>query len=346
MTKMNKTVRINGMWQFVLLIFVSIAFASCSSDDDDEKLIDVPQELIGTWNMGGALQITFNADGTGFLSGDFGEEEMLAPMRLSRSSMTTIRFTYTYNSEERTIEINIAGEKERWHVERLEDGILVVIDSEGDKLSFVKDGGTTPDVPDINYEPCPLATLIGDWGVAGHALYGFNEDGYIKWFLDDGEHFEYGGMYTYDEKDGVLITPDRGRAEIRKVTENIILMTETGIGEGRDAPFLLTRVTDTPFAVADISALYDKMWTMVGVATLDDEPVYPWTYYFDSKGVWSSSVLGETMGGTFVYDARTKTIVLSMFGTEQSYKVLNLTEDDLIMDNQGTKMELVALPKK
>lgn len=116
--------------------------------------------------------------------------------------------------------------------------------------------------------------------------------------------------------------------------------------EAVKAPFLLTRITKEPFTVGDISLLYDKTWTMVGIATLDNRPAYPWTYYFDSKGIWSSSVQGSAMGGSFRYESSTKTLVLNMMDDDMEYKVISLTSDKVVLSVDSRMMEMVVMPGK
>lgn len=340
-----KTSKLNQFVAIFIALFMTLAVSSCSSDDDDDKKFDVPQELIGTWNLYG-MQYTFNADGTGYISGDFDDEDMSARTvsgLSSRSGRMTLKFTYTYNASEHSVVINCMGEKERWQIVELSDGLLVIIDSEGERMTLVKEGAVDPSVPDTDYAPCPLSTLIGDWGVAGRAMYGFNSEGYMKWFMADGEHFEP-GTYSYDAEKGILDTSEGGSVSVRKVTDDIIMLWDNS--EAVKAPFLLTRIIKEPFTVGDISLLYDKTWTMVGIATLDNRPAYPWTYYFDSKGIWSSSVQGSAMGGSFRYESSTKTLVLNMMDDDMEYKVISLTSDKVVLSVDSRMMEMVVMPGK
>lgn len=353
--------RINKIDRFMVMFFtIFLAFAVSSCDSDDDKTIDVPQELIGTWDFYG-MQITFEPDGTGYMTGDFGDEEMslrALTRSMSRSGGMTIKFTYTYNAAERTIEINVSGETERWQIVELDENVLVIIDSEGEKLSMLKRGSIVPPTPNPNtdYELCPLSTLIGDWGVGGHAMYGFTSTGYIKWFWEDGKHFDT-SRYGYDEEEGILTRLDGGglfdaegavNTSVRKVSDNMIMLWDNGKPK---APVLLSRITDTPYAVGDISLLYGKTWTVVGVLSYDEKPAFPFVYYFDAKGIWSYNLQGDVLGGTFKYDNDTKNLKLDFMGeTIQNYTILNLTENNVVLQTDGSyedevdRIEMTVLP--
>ena len=91
-----KTSKLNQFVAIFIALFMTLAVSSCSSDDDDDKKFDVPQELIGTWNLYG-MQYTFNADGTGYISGDFDDEDMSARTvsgLSSRSGRMTVSYTH------------------------------------------------------------------------------------------------------------------------------------------------------------------------------------------------------------------------------------------------------------
>lgn len=344
-----KISKLHKLIAMLFAIIMSMSVVSCNlldfDDDDEEYEIDALEALFGTWNFYD-LQYTFYRDWTGTITGDmdFDEEDMYSTRSASRAMMT-ISFTYTFDAIEEVLEMTIDGETERLQVLELNENTMVIVDSYGEQMMFTKEGATAPVNPDILYPPCPLTTLYGNWGVAGQPKWGFNEEGYARWFIGVDELFEP-DAYTYDEETGFLNLLGDGSGEMMvfKVTDDIIFVYDY---EDREAPFLLTRITDEPFSVGDESLLYDKTWTMVGVSRLDNKPAFPWTYYFDSKGYWSSSVQGMTQGGKgIVFDKEKKTLTLSSYNDEIVYKVECLTNDKIILvQDSGYKTELVVLPE-
>ena len=83
-------------------ITLLIGSSACSNEKDDEIITPAPdgfaKDLIGEWEIAGFGTVTFNGDGTGFMTiDDMDEEEMavkskMAPM-LSRGSLT-VRVTW------------------------------------------------------------------------------------------------------------------------------------------------------------------------------------------------------------------------------------------------------------
>ncbi len=139
--------RLNRFMAMFIAMFMICAVPSCGfgDDEDEDDGIDMPQNpnapqmLIGTWNMYG-LKYTFNTDGTGYITGDFDADDLKTtanPLLSSRSGRSTIPFTYIYNEAEQTIVFN--RDEEIWRIVNLTVDILVVIDSEGNELTLVKE---------------------------------------------------------------------------------------------------------------------------------------------------------------------------------------------------------------
>ncbi len=344
--------RLNRFMAMFIAMFMICAVPSCGfgDDEDEDDGIDMPQNpnapqmLIGTWNMYG-LKYTFNTDGTGYITGDFDADDLKTtanPLLSSRSGRSTIPFTYIYNEAEQTIVFN--RDEEIWRIVNLTVDILVVIDSEGNELTLVKEGAANPGKPGDagKYPPCPKSTLIGDWGMAGQKYYGFTSEGVMKWYWSDGDGYD-SEKYSYDEKTGKLLTADGVNMSVKKVSDDVIIITDNN---DPDYSVLLARVTGKAFTVGDISLLYNKTWSVVSIAAIDDETVYtPMTYYFDSKGTYSVCAQNTPMGGTFTYDSGSKTLTLNMYGEKTNFEILNLTENDVVMRPDGGElMEMVVLP--
>lgn len=117
------------------VLFMGIAFVSCSSDDKDDdggNNTEVVESLVGTWKytFSTGYQIaTFKSNGKGTLKevdyeDDYEDEDA---------------FTYSYNANNQTLKISWAdGDTDEWQVVSLTSKKFVILDEDGDRVTFTK----------------------------------------------------------------------------------------------------------------------------------------------------------------------------------------------------------------
>lgn len=317
------------------IVVMLVAMSACSKEDD---MTPAPapdgfaQQLIGDWEIAGLGEITFNADGTGYMTiDDADEEEMaLSPKKtaaLSRGTYT-IHFTWKYDSTTHTVDFELEGEHMQWTVIDHSDGTVTFIDDEGDPLTINRKG-ETPDEPELPvYTVGPKEWLIGKWGAAGIVRYEFTENGFFRIYSTDSDtgSLRYESVpYTYDPETHTLtFGEDFNNLNVSALTQEYIR-----IGNGEYNFFLSRILDDEEYHVGDISLIYDKTLVAMGVATLDNSPVTM------SMTIGSNKTFTMLPGGKFnyTYDAATQTLTLSMFGEEiKKMKMINLTATDLIFE--------------
>ena len=316
-------------------ITLLIGSSACSNEKDDEIITPAPdgfaKDLIGEWEIAGFGTVTFTGDGTGFMTiDDMDEEEMavkskMAPM-LSRGSYT-VRFTWNYNPTTHKINFDLEGESMTWTVIDYHNGVIEIIDDEGESLTINRKG-ESPDQPVLpEYTIGPAEWLIGKWGVAGSVQYEFTENGFMRqYYLDSEDGWKYESTpYTYNE-DLHLITFKESYQNF-----NVTALTKEYIRLGSgEYNFFLSRISDDEtFTVGSLSLIYDKTLVAMGVASLDDEPVTM------SMTIFANKTITMLPGGkmNYSYDANTHILTLSMFGEEvRKMKIINLTSTDLIFE--------------
>jgi len=168
----------NWLTTVVLAIAVCLGFTACSSDDDDEAA----SEIVGTWIMDDDVSITFKENNTGYIIMPVDDDDDYALAKsLTRAAQTqTINFTYRYNASAHTITMTANGETETWTGVSVIEGVFYATDSDGDRITAVKQGteqsGTTDDDD----------ALCGSWKyVSGNGFY--LRDGEKDIYNDSGE---------------------------------------------------------------------------------------------------------------------------------------------------------------
>lgn len=125
--------KLSYLWMWLFMLVVATGFVSCSEDDDKGGGGNVPQELLGSWNVYVGETLTFNANGT--LVWDYGDGDVET-------------YSYFYDAENKTITFSGYGESETWRIVTLTNSKLVVIEEEGYEITFTKVGASDEDDDD------------------------------------------------------------------------------------------------------------------------------------------------------------------------------------------------------
>ena len=345
-----------------LLALLMLMFTACSSDDNESQTPDgtFPAELIGTWDMGGG-HITFRDNMTGVMTfagysvADVRTREAVRSFRPQKASGTTIEFKWTYSATDSRISLIYMGQTEVWTLVSLANGTLVVRDSDGETITMQRASGTDNDGNDddddtgipTGGEVGPAYLLTGTWGAAGRKFYTFANNGTILYhYIDEqtGAETYESGAYVYDENNHILTIEDMGRVQVTAMTEDVIRLTFIEDGSS----LWLSRITDgEKYTVGPLSLIYDKKLTMIGVASLDNEPTVI-TVTIRSSGEYVMSVNSMTMTYKYRYDESTRTLTVSApDGTVvQTSTVIRLTEKVVFLrtvyDDEGETEVMTA----
>lgn len=285
----------------MLAMLACMAMTSCSSDDDDEAA----SEIVGTWIMDDDVSITFNDNNTGYVIVPVDDDDDYAFAKsLTRAAQTqTINFTYNYNATAHTLTMTANSETETWTGVSVADGVLYATDSDGDRITAVKQDSDTVDVTgDID-----ISKLYGTW-INGLTTYYFTESNLTIKGYDDGEHKLYTETrtYTYDKSSHALIfSGEVGTLTVTALTDSRLSLRGYTLDDIPNQTFTFAR---KGLEVGNISLLYDKTWKLSADAM--------WLT-FKSNGTGTISSYDEEDGkfsypSTWDYDSKTKTITISV----------------------------------
>lgn len=114
----------------LMAVLMSAGFAACGDDDEEDT---VSSEIVGTWVADSYTTITFNSNGTGYVTETYnGETE-------------TYNFTFTYNAETGILKVTEDGETVTMTNVKIHGNTLTYVDEEGDTVTLTKKGSTTDD---------------------------------------------------------------------------------------------------------------------------------------------------------------------------------------------------------
>lgn len=307
----------NWFATFILAFAVCAGFTACSSDDDEED--SAASEIVGTWIMDDDVSITFNADNTGSITAPADNDEDYAfAKRQTRTTQTqTISFTYNYNASSRKLTMTAYGETEIWTDVSITDGVLYATDSDGDRITAVKQGSDTADVVTGDID---ISKLYGTW-INGITTITFTESTihYVEYDSDETISETY--TYSYDETSHTLNILGVGTLTITALTDSRLSLYGYTIDGVPNQTMTYAR---KGIEVGNKSLLYDKTWKLSA-----DEM---WlTFKSDGTGTFSSYDEEDgnvSFSTTWDYDSKTKTITIYVYGT----KAMSLTLTGLASD--------------
>jgi len=287
----------------MLAMLVCVAMTSCSSDDDDEAA----SEIVGTWIMDDDVSITFKENNTGYIIVPVyydDDDDYALAKSLTRAAQTqTINFTYNYNATAHTLTMTANGETETWTDVSVADGVFYATDSDGDRITAVKQGSDEDD--DVTGD-IDISKLYGTW-INGLTTYNFTESNLTIKEYDDDEHKLYTETYTYtyDKSSHALIfSGEVGTLTVTALTDSRLSLRGYTLD---DIPNQTMTFARKGLEVGNISLLYDKTWK------LDADAMW---LTFKSNGTGTISSYDEEDGKfsyptTWDYDSKTKTITIS-----------------------------------
>lgn len=359
-----KYLRIYSMY---LMAIMTIFFAACSEDNEPSMKGDTPPAaLIGTWEMGEEMSITFRNNGTGEMTvADYDEEEnefyrIPSPIQMIHATRTdtniaspiTIPFTWIYKALANQVIMIVQGEKITWTIdpELLNDNILFVKDSEGDEFSMQKSSDEHPDTPDTpgNDEVGNAELLYGAWGMAGKKLWEFTRNGVLKWYYESEET----GAYTFEstpfryDSDTHVISYKEDKndqffypfATVTTLTPTLIRLHKAGTSEPEPESgysILLSRINDNEeYTIGPLSLIYDKKLTLIGMTTLDNEPT-TMTLTIRANGKATMTANSHNMPYSYTYNENTHVLSFYIYGEKDAeYTIFRLTEDVLFLESK------------
>lgn len=121
------------------LVVTCVGFASCSSDDDDDKNKDgenaIAGSIVGTWRSSisdgeGYMTYVFNSDNTGY-SQEFDEGRLHNPDF----------FTWMYNSNTKVVSMIFPDEDnyvETWTIKSISSKSITIIDEDGYEETYTR----------------------------------------------------------------------------------------------------------------------------------------------------------------------------------------------------------------
>lgn len=200
----------------------------------------------------------------------------------------------------------------------------------------VTNGGGSGDTgnPDATgrYEVGPAELLYGAWGAAGQKRYEFTRSGEVRFYYVNEETgvFEYEtDKFSYNEETHILdMGEDYVDFAVTALTPTLIRLT---IPEEGTSMFL-SRINDNDEnTIGPLSKLYGKKLTMIGVATLDDDPtVMTLTVNADGTARMTANSMGFTY--KYTYDETTHNLCMYIYGEKtHDFIVIRLTDDVLIV---------------
>lgn len=345
---MNTTKILYCFMTVIMTTVFSLALTSCGDDDDTpaQNGDTPPATLMGTWYTYEDMTVTFRDNNTG-------EIKMINPEE-------NIPFSYIYNASTNSITLSAYGETEVWKIVSLTGNTLVMEDSEGEELFMYKPSGTgntdDTDCPDpddssgtggLDKEIGPKELLYGMWGNAGIIRYEFTEDGFFNaYYLDEetGQYRYTSHHFTYDENTHKITFIEDPQDNLPILLGEVTLLTKDliQIKRGEDgASYYLSRINkDEKDTIGDISMLYCKKLTAIGVATVEGESVGI-SLTLKSNGQYTLS-FGGSVSGTYTYDASNHILKLSTPYDETTYKITRLTSDVIFMyDLEQGKEEIM-----
>ncbi len=359
-----KYLRIYSMY---LMAIMTMFFAACSEDNEPSMKGDTPPAaLIGTWEMGEEMSITFRNNGTGEMTvADDDEDEdesyrIPSPTQMIHATNTatntaskiTIPFTWIYKALVNQVIMVVQGETNIWTIdpELLNDNILFVTDSEGDEFSMQKSSDEQPDTPDNpgNEEVGDAELLYGAWGMAGKKVWEFTQDGILKWYYEDEETGAYTfepTSFRYDSNTHIISYKENENdqffshfATVTTLTPTLIRLHKSGTSEPEPEPgysILLSRINDNEeYTIGPLSLIYDKKLTLIGMTTLDNEPT-TMTLTIRANGKATMTANSYSMTYSYTYNENTHVLSFYIYGEKNAeYTIFRLTEEVIFLESK------------
>lgn len=299
------------------LMFTTLAcvvITACSSDDEEDS---AASEIVGTWIMDDDVSITFNANNTGYITALADDEDYTFAKSLTRAAQTqTISFTYNYDASARKLTMTAYGETETWTDVSITDGVLYATDSDGDRITAVKQGSDTVVVTgDID-----ISKLYGTW-INGNTTLTFTENTIHHVEYDGDETISETYTYSYDETSHTLTILGEGTLTITALTDSRLSLKGYTIDGVPNQTITCAR---KGIEVGDKSLLYGKTWKLSADEmwlTFKSDGTGTISFYDEEDGK-------ESFSTTWDYDSKTKTITIYVQGTKVMSLILTgLTSD-------------------
>lgn len=138
----------------LMAILLSVGFTACGDDDEDTN---VPSEIIGTWYADTNITVTFNSNGTGYVT------------ETSDGKTETSNFTFTYDITTLVLTINEDGDTYTYTNVIIKNTTLTLTDERGYTTSWTKNGSNT-NTDDENEKNDDNGGTSGDNTTSGNLL--------------------------------------------------------------------------------------------------------------------------------------------------------------------------------
>lgn len=300
--------RLNFFYLLLTVLLVSVAFTACDDDDDDQLGTDtVPSALLGTWSVGSATTLTFNADGTGTLVTPYGTDILSVEVPVSRATVTantvSYAFRYGYTAATNRLTIAVNGDTESYYIDTLSETTLVLVDGD-DILTLTKTGSssdtggaTTDDAPEL---------LYGTWGYGGVNQYTFASDGTVSTYSPTTGSVLSTSTWTYTAASNLLTVAGSVYMTIVELTEDHLIYSVPDDEPNDTDTYILFRSTGETWTIGDLSLLVGKTWKTYNEALM--------TITFNSNGTGLATYADdptETMTFTYTLDATNNAFVIT-----------------------------------
>lgn len=326
--------KIKNLALYLTALLLAFSFTTCSDDDDDYEGDPIPSALIGTWNMGDYLSVTFKSNGKGtatMSAASLSSKSLLSSnnSKITRSTATesgtiTYSFTYIYTEANSSISMTVEDETTVWYIEELTDSTLSVRsaeDSDG-TLTLTKETNNSGDDDDNNGGNSSSTTidtdlLVGDWGWATNKMFTFTENSLT---IYSEEQQTYNVTYNNSAVQYMGYT----MMNILTLSEDMLLFN-MGSNMGATSVF---RMTDDEWTIGGITQIINNTW----YSAYDGEETY---VTFSEDGIVTTIIRSEEGGtevdkGTYSYNSGTKQLTLIDDDETTVITVVRLTDSRFV----------------